>query len=380
MTTRVAIYLPSLEGGGAERAMVDLANGLRSRGLPTDLVVIRDEGPWRQLLSTDVRLIAIKSRGVLMGFIKLVRYLHRARPDLVVANGASSIILALLAKWFAPQFVVVARIPVNLPAGGAEASLKWRIMRMVQAELLPRADAIITNSVGSSEDLARNLPRASSRVHTIHNAVVWPSLADQAGMPVEHPWFGNQSAPVILSAGRLEPTKDHATLVRAFASVVQHRDVRLVVLGEGVERRKLVRLTHDLGVAHRVDFPGFHVNPFAFMAKSRLFVLSSTLEGMPNVLIQAMACGTPVVSTDCPSGPREVLEDGKWGPLVPVGDPESLASAMLTAMDRAPDSAALISRANAFSAQASIQAYLDLIEELKIGPAKLREPDPERLP
>ena len=215
---------------------------------------------------------------------------------------------------------------------------------MVQASLLPRADAIITNSVGSSEDLARNLPRASPRVRTIHNPVVWPSLADEACMPVEHPWFRDPGAPVILSAGRLEPQKDHATLIRAFALVAQHRDVRLVVLGEGVERRNLVRLTHDLGVAHRVDFPGFHVNPFAFMAKSRLFVLSSTHEGMANVLIQAMACGTPVVSTDCPSGPREVLEDGKWGPLVPVGHPESLANAMLTAMDHAPDSASLISR------------------------------------
>ena len=362
--TRVAIYMPSLEGGGAERAMVDLANGLPAEGLTTDLVVIRDEGPWRRLLSDDVRLVAIRSRRALPGFVKLMRYLRRAGPEVVVANGARSIILAMLARWFTRRFILIARIPVNLSAGLATVTLKWRIIGAVQASLLPRADAIITNSVGSSEDIAHSLPAASHKVHTIHNPVVQPSMAYEASKPVDHPWFRSH-ATIILAVGRLEPPKDHATLIRAFALVGQQRKVRLIVLGEGNERRNLVKLTHELGVAHKVDFPGFHANPFAFMAKSRLFVLSSIREGMPNVLIQAMACGTPVVSMDCPSGPREVLEDGRWGPLVPVGDARLLADAMSGTLDNPPPPAPLIARAAAFSEEASIQAYVRLMEDLR---------------
>ena len=363
--TRVAIYMPSLEGGGAERAMVDLANGLQSEGLTMDMVVIRDDGPWRALMASDVSLVALRSRWTLTGFVKLLRYLRRARPEVVVANGTSSIILAMFARTLSPGFTVVARIPVNLSAGLAAVNLKWRVMRAAQSWLLPRVDAIVTNSLGSSTDIGRNLPTASARVRTIYNPVVWPGLPEQAGMPVQHPWFQREDTPVILSVGRLEPQKDHATLIRAFALVARQRDARLVVLGEGSARRNLVNLTHEFGIADRVDLAGFHANPFAFMAKSRLFVLSSTQEGMPNVLIQAMACGTPVVSTDCPSGPREVLEDGRWGPLVPVGDVDALADAMLATLDRPPARASLVARAEAFPAEASIQAYMRLIAELR---------------
>ena len=220
--------------------------------------------------------------------------------------------------------------------------------------------------MGSSDDVRRNLPTAARLVHTIHNPVVGPDLARQAKLPVQHPWFRDRRRPIILSAGRLERVKDHVTLIRAFALVAEKRDARLVVLGEGRQRRELVRLALRLGVAHLVDFPGFHANPFAFMAKARLFALSSVSEGMPNVLIQAMACGTPVVSTDCPSGPSEVLEDGKWDALVPPRDPEALAVAMLTAMDHPNDSAALIARASEFSVGASVKAYLALIEDLAL--------------
>ena len=362
--TRVAIYLQSLEGGGAERAMVDLANGLRAEGLQTDFVVIRDEGPWRQLLSDDVHLVAIRSRWALPGFVKLLHYLRWACPDVVVANGAAPIIFAMLARWFTRRFIVIARIPTNLSAGLAQVNLKWRIVRRVQAALLPRADAIITNSKGSSEDIARSLPTAADNVHTIHNPVVRPSVTHEASQPVEHPWF-HYGTPIIMSAGRLERPKDHATLLRAFALVGQQREVRLIVIGEGTQRRNLVNLSHELGIAHTVDFPGFHANPFAFMAKSRLFVLSSIHEGMPNVLIQAMACGTPVVSMDCPSGPREVLEDGRWGSLVPVGDARSLADAMLATIERPLPPSSLTARAAAFSADASIRAYVRLIDDLR---------------
>ena len=166
---------------------------------------------------------------------------------------------------------------------------------------------------------------------------------------------------MILSAGRLVPLKDHATLLRAFARVVRLQPARLVILGEGPERGRLLRLAEELGVSEHVDMPGFKVNPFAYMSKARLMVHSSKYEGFPNVLVQAMACGTPVVSTDCDHGPREILEDGKWGRLVPVGDSEAMAEAMLETLREPIKPGLLASRANVYSAGASIDRYMEVL-------------------
>ena len=177
------------------------------------------------------------------------------------------------------------------------------------------ANAVVANSHGAAEDLKRSVPKVAARVQVVPNPVVTPELAEQAGMPVEHPWFGDTGVPVVLSVGRLVPLKDHATLLRAFARVVRSQPARLVILGEGPERGNLLRLAEQLGIAEHVDLPGFRVNPFAYMSKARLMVHSSRYEGFPNVLVQAMACGTSVVSTDCDHGPREILERREVGML-----------------------------------------------------------------
>ena len=155
--------------------------------------------------------------------------------------------------------------------------------------------------------------------------------------------------------------KDQATLLRAFAGVIRSRPARLVVLGVGPEREKLLELAKSLNVSQLMDLPGFEVNPFAYMSKSKVFVLSSRYEGFPNVLVQAMACGTPVVSTDCRSGPREILEDGRWGHLVPVGDWRTMSEAILGTLDNPVPSDRLIARASDFSADASIDLYLEVL-------------------
>lgn len=364
MTRRVALFVATLEGGGAERAMVELANGLNEAGLPVDLVVIRDSGPWRQLLSDKVRLTVLRSRYFATRLAKLVGYLWQTRPIVLIATDTAPIVLALLTKAAAPRHAVVARLSSNLTASFADVNFKWRLIGRLQAGLLPWADAVVANSEGSAADARKGVPRVASRVCTIHNPVVSHHLADQARMPVDHPWFGAGEPPVTLSVGRLVAEKDHATLLRAFALLAARRPGRLIVLGEGEQRPHLTRLAQNLGIADQVDFPGFQNNPFAFMARARLFALSSAYEGMPNVLIQAMACGTPVVSTDCPSGPREVLEDGKWGALVPVGDPVALATAMETTLDNPIQGSLLARRAGEFSAEASVRGYLDLIESL----------------
>src|SRR5690606_28508653 len=185
------------------------------------------------------------------------------------------------------------------------------------------ADGVIAVSDGVKDALVTVLGVPEGKVATLYNPVVAPELKRLAREDPCHPWFAAGEPPVVLGVGSLTPRKDFATLVRAFARL-ERPDARLVILGEGEERAALQALVAELGLTGRVDLPGFAQNPFAFMSRAAVFVLSSTLEGLPGALVQALACGCPAVATDCPSGPREVLRDGAVGPLVPVGDVDPL--------------------------------------------------------
>jgi glycosyltransferase involved in cell wall biosynthesis len=199
-------------------------------------------------------------------------------------------------------------------------------------------------------------------VRVIYNPIVTDELLAMSRAPVDHPWCAAGAPPVILAVGRLTEQKDFPNLIRAYARLRQRRSVRLVILGEGEARGELEDLIARLGLAEDVYLPGFVDNPFAWMRQARLFALSSRWEGLPSVLIQAMACGAQVVSTDCPSGPAEILEDGRWGRLVPVGDPEALAAAMDAALDDDEDIRAAVEiRARAFAVEPSVRGYLGVM-------------------
>ena len=184
---------------------------------------------------------------------------------------------------------------------------------------------------------SHNVPAASKvRESDLESNVHTSDLHQKCGRaePFDHPWFAPGAPPVILGAGRLTEQKDFPTLIRAFALVRKKHPARLMILGEGEERSKLETLVQELGLEKEVSLPGFVDNPYKYMKRAAVFVLSSRWEGFPNVLVEAMALGTPVVSTDCPNGPAEILENGKWGELVPVGETQSLASAVLRTLDR----------------------------------------------
>jgi glycosyltransferase involved in cell wall biosynthesis len=209
---------------------------------------------------------------------------------------------------------------------------------------------------------ATGIPR--ERISTIYNPVVPPELLTRAKAPLEHPWFEPDSPPVLLGVGRLSAQKDFPTLLRAFARVRRLRPARLIILGEGKRpgyRPELLALARELGVGEDVQLPGFAENPYAYMARASVFVMSSAWEGLPSVLVEALACGCPVVSTDCPSGPREILQGGRYGRLVPVGDAEALAKAILATLDAPPDGEMLRTRGAEFSVGASTQRYLDVL-------------------
>jgi glycosyltransferase involved in cell wall biosynthesis len=230
--------------------------------------------------------------------------------------------------------------------------------------LYPKADRIVAVSQGVADDLISLLNLPHEKVTVIYNPIVTPELFEQAKQPVSCSWFEQNRLPVILAVGRLTKAKDYPTLFRAFSLVRQVRPAKLLVLGEGEERSNLERLAIELGIQNDVSMSGFVDNPFAFMAKASVFVLSSAWEGLPTVLIEALSCGCPVVATDCRSGPREILDNGRYGRLVPVGDHEALAKAILETLDN-PDFPAdrqtRLQRAMEFSVDAAVDKYLKVL-------------------
>ena len=358
----IALFVPSLHGGGAERVILDIAAEIAYRGVPVDLVLVKAEGHYLDLVPDGVRLIDLNSHRTAASLLKLAAYVRRERPTALLSTLAHANVVALLAKLLiSGRLRVVARMENTFSEMFDSGRFKQRQTLRLLKLLLPTADAIVAVSQGVADDLRGLFPTASQKVTMIYNPAVWPELADQAVAPVEHPWFNGEGIPIILSAGRLTTVKDHATLMRAFSVVLRSRPARLVILGVGSERENLLKLAECLDLTQHVDLPGFKINPFSYMARSNVFVLPSRFEGFPNVLVQAMACGTPVISTDCRSGPREILGGGKWGRLVPVGDWNSMADAVLETLDNPIPSDQLISRASAFSADASIDRYLEVL-------------------
>lgn len=322
----MSIFLPTLNGGGAERALMKLAGGIASRGYEVDLVLGHAQGPYLAEVSRLVRVVDLKAPRSLMSLPGLVRYLRRERPAALL-SGLHTNVIALWARNLArvPTRVVLSeRNMVSCKVRHDAKSLPVRLTPLLIKRFYPRADGLVAVSHGVAEDLSRiaGLPRG--RIRVIYNPIITPELKAKAQAPLDHPWFVHGQPPVIMSVGRLTRQKDFPSLIKAFALVRKNRRVRLLILGEGEERQALEALVAKVGIGNDVSLPGFVINPYPYMARASLFVLSSRWEGLPGVLIEALYCGTPIVSTDCPSGPREILADGRYGQLVPVGDVDAL--------------------------------------------------------
>jgi len=333
-TKNVAFFLPSLGGGGAERVIVNLAQGFAGRGLKVDLVLAKAEGAYLSQIPLQVRVVDLGARRVLCSLPGLVRYLRRERPQAMLSTLNHANIIALWAKKLAhvpTRLVVREANTVSMEATNV-ATLKGKLMPHLIRIFYPWADAIVANSRGVAEDLMKLTGLPPDNIKVIYNPVVTPELFVKAEEPLDHPWFGPGEPPVILGVGRLTKQKDFPTLIRTFALVRKERPARLMILGEGEERPNLEALVRELGLEEDVALPGFVENPYKYMKRAAVFVLSSRWEGLPNALIEALALGAPVVATDCHGGPREILEDGKWGHLVPIGDIEALAKAILNVL------------------------------------------------
>lgn len=364
---RVALFLPSLAGGGGQRVMLEIARHLVRHGFSVDVVVTRRGGALWESVPEHVRLINLQSWKTPMCLPKLVHYIRREHPAVFLSALDLGNLTALLAKrFFVKRLRLIVAQHCHFTATYKASGFMWRMALRFMIWVLPAADTIVAVSSDTAKDLQGRLPRtAAGQVHPIPNPVVTPVLLEQARLPVEHSWFGDPGTPVVLTAGRLFiRQKDQPTLLNAFAEILKSRPAKLIVLGEGPDKARLTDLARQLGIHRSVDFVGFQTNPFAFMARAQVFVLSSAFEGLPTVLIEAMACGVPVVATDCPSGPREILEGGKWGRLVPVGDWRSLARSILETLDNPVPAEYLIARAQHYSPTRAGDQYLALVRRL----------------
>lgn len=327
----IAIFLRSLANGGAEKLMVNLANNFTQRGLKTDLVLTRTDGAYMSKVSSDVNIVDLKSPKLPVSLPKLVGYLRQKQPATLLTALHYPCEIALWAKRLAGVSTRVVVSEHNTLSVEAKRlpQLSARLSPIAAKLFYSWADGIVAVSQGAAEDLAKVTGLPLTRIQTIYNPVITPEMLSMAKEPIDNIWFAPGEPPVVLGVGRLREQKDFPTLIKAFAKVRQVKAARLIILGSGPDLAKLKALIAELGLEDDVAFPGFCQNPYAYMAKTNVFVLSSAWEGLSNVLIEALGTGAPVVSTNCPSGPAEVLDNGKYGELVPVGDSEAMAEAIL---------------------------------------------------
>lgn len=359
--SRITLFITALAAGGAERAMLTLAGAFVTRGMRVDLVLTCARGSLLSEVPSGVRVVDLGARRIIAALPVLVRYLRRERPEVMLSALGPTNCLALWAKRLAGVCtrIVVAEHSTLTQATAHTMSLRAKLLPSLMRWTYPQSDAVVAVSEGVADDLVGAIGLERSRVEVIYNPVVTPSLVERADEPLDHPWFQPGQRPVILGAGRLIPLKNFASLIHAFAKVRAKRPVRLMILGEGEERARLEALARELEIDADVSLPGFMENPHKYIKRAAMLVLPSHYEGLPTVLIEAMALKTPVVATDCPSGPREILEDGRWGRLVPVGSSDALAASIIQALD--VPGAPAHERARAFGIDQATDKYLRVL-------------------
>ena len=398
----VALIVSDLGGGGVERVVLNLAGGLIDRGHRVDVVLFRtrvhypvpekarlfvmDNGRGKPAETVDpeahtrrIPLIAPSNPSdwaIMTGVLNwdrlclfnarllrqaraLASYMESERPDCVLPSASSP-------KEVIPVVLLACRLsaphPPVIPIVHSFVKYRRYRYRRRYRRLFETAARLVGVSQGVADSLAAIIGVSGKSITTLCNPVIAPDVHVRMAELPDHPWLLDDGAPVILSAGRLTRSKDFSTLVRAFARLSSSRPCRLVILGEGKDRVRLERLVRRLGLSDQVSLPGWVENPLAFMSRASLFALASRREGSSMVLVEALACGCPCVSTDCPAGPAEVLQNGKFGPLVPVGDEAALAEAMGRVLDQPPNRRMLQQRAAAFSVESAVSDYEKLIQ------------------
>jgi len=372
---KLAVLVHDLSATGVVRNAIRIAAHMASRGHRAELWVVRDTGAFRAEVPANVAIrclgtgpqISVRRLDTRLAAARIAEAIGVYRPAVLLSAGnhfhlAAGRAYRLAGKPHSTR--LMGRASNATPRIGRRLPFLAAIAHAIDARKYRDMERIIAVSHELAASLYRDLGIARGRIAVVPNGVDTAVIAMQAEAPLDDPWFAPDAPPVIVSAGRLTRQKNYPLLLHAFARLRQERPARLVILGEGSAsaRRKLLQLAKKLGVAGDVHLQGFDVNPMRFFARAALFVLSSRWEGASNVLLEAMACGCPVVATDCPTGVREQLDGGRIGPLVPVDDAAALARAIAGRLDAPRDSDRLMAHAATFSNERMLAAYENLFE------------------
>jgi glycosyltransferase involved in cell wall biosynthesis len=368
---KISFLLPSLGGGGAEKVVVNLVNELcKDEKIAVDLVLGNAVGDYIELVNNKVNIIDLEAPRMYKSILKLKNYLKKNSPDILISGIDYVNVIALLArklsgvktKIFVTEHNTLSQIMKN------NKSIKTSILVNAMKIFYKEADKIIAVSHGVATDLSDILGLKKDAIQVIYNPVINENIIKKSYEEVSHNWLNNtdSQSQVLLAIGRLTQQKDFLTLIEAFNLLKDDNNAKLIILGEGEMRNTLQSKIDSLNLTDRIVLQGFSDNPYAFMRKIDLFVLSSKWEGLPTVLIEALACGAQVVSTDCKSGPREILNNGQFGSLVPVGDIEGLATEIqkkLQRVDSPSENSELKDWLQQFESTEVMRKYKNLIEQ-----------------
>jgi len=365
---KVSLLVANMNGGGAEKSMLNLAKGLHKRGINTDLVLCEAEGEYMSQAPDYLNIIDLKRSRVLYAIQAIADYLKKNKPDVLISTLNRVNIAAVIARKISRvKTKIILREASTLgDERNSNLSLWEGIINTAARIVYSAGDEFVAQSYGSADDLINYTGINQEKVHVIYNPVVDDDIYTEAEKKSGNAWV-DEGYDYIISAGRITPSKDFTTLILAFNELINNCNMRLIIIGKQNEKDeydKLSNVIDNLGLKAIVSLPGFVQNPFPYYKHAKLLVSSSKLEGLPGTLIQAMACGCPVVSTDCPSGPSEILGKGKYGLLSPVGDYSQLAENMIKTLNNPLSSEMLAKRALEFTVEKAVDKYMKVIEKL----------------
>jgi glycosyltransferase involved in cell wall biosynthesis len=371
---KVMIIIHSLKGGGAERAVVNLLKGLNRRDFSITLLLYEEIFDYPRPENIELITLGIRSsKNILkftLGFVKKIISIAKSirinKPDIVFSVLSGTNVIAILAQSLSGIGCKVVGSEQNHPSLSLQNQLYDGVTKFLMRRFYPKAEKIIAISQGIKKDLVENFHLTEEKIEVVYNPVDIREIEILSEEAVYHPWF-NDELPIIVSVGRLTKQKGHSYLIKAFSVVRQSLPCRLLIIGTGDEEGNLINAVDRLGLRNDVEFLGFQKNPFKYMAKSSLFVSSSIYEGFGNVIVEGMALGLPVISTDCPSGPSEIIEHEKNGLLVPIKDERALAQAILKVLTNDDMKRSLSdearSRARHFDLNSIVQKYGNIFLE-----------------
>lgn len=358
----VVFFQPNFRAAGVEKVNILLANEMHRKGVNTSFLVFKKEGEFLHQLNPEINVIELDISRALFSLPRLILFFLKNRVHFISSYNNLSV-LAIVANilTFKRSKIYACEHNTLSIINKAKGSWKDKLIAKMLHWFYPLATGVIAVSQGVADDLSNYAKVKREIITVLHNPVVNNDLKNKSQEKPKHEWLLNKTTPVFVASGRLEIQKNFSLLINAFSQVSKKIDARLLILGEGSLRPQLQEQINKLNLQDKCELIGYVDNPYSYVRHSDVFVLSSDFEGLPTVIIESLACNTAVVSTDCPSGAAEILESGKWGKLVPVGDADTLAQAMLESVSEVKE-IDLTERANFFSVEVSTQKYLDFLK------------------